>query len=253
MPSDLSDGSISRGEGTSGRPRKRSLIRWEVPHMSGADGTPYFIEMYINPQNIDFQSNKITRRVFTKGGYILQYWGEGLDQVNIRGTTGSGGIEALNALRDIYRSEQLALVKIVNSSYTNKRRQSLGQLAASVIMWYQGQGLRGYFETMSFTESADKLGMFEYTLAFVVAQIIGKRANYLPWHRKPWSTSDTPLSSEAADGQTKIGNLNVPPYTSKTASMRPSALQEDPKREGKSIYRSDLIVSPSTRPPFVVP
>jgi hypothetical protein len=206
---------------------KRSLIQWELPHLSQKQ----YIEMYINPQNINFASRKEINRIRTKGGYIAQYWGEDLDTITITGTTGDSGIEGINVMRDIYRSEQLALNRIVTqngvgSSLTtaggieDKRRQSLMQLAASVIMWYQGQGYRGYFTDMSYTESVDKLGLFDYTLTFMVVEMLGqRRKNFLPWHRHPWSTSETPNQegdqSQRGGGYqegVKVGVLNAPPF-----------------------------------------
>jgi hypothetical protein len=198
---------------------KRSLIQWELPHI----GENKFIEMYINPENLVFSSRKEINRVRTKGGYIAQYWGEDLDTYTISGTTGDAGIEGINVLRDVYRSEQLALFNIVSGlgpqGVSDKRRQSLMQLAASVIMWYQGQGYRGYFTDMSYTESTSKLGLFDYNMSFTVTEIIGsRRKNFLPWHRHPWSTSITPNQSSDqsisgggyAEGF-KVGVLNVPP------------------------------------------
>jgi hypothetical protein len=212
---------------------KRSLIQWQLPHL----GDNQFIEMYVNPQNLQFSSRKEINRVRTKGGFITQYWGEDVDTVNVQGITGSGGVEVINVLRDIYRSEQLALLEIVtNKDATDKRRQSLMQLAASVVMWYQGQGFRGYFTDMNYTENANNTGLFEYTLSFIVVEVIGKRKNFLPWHRHPWSTTQTPNvgpnQTVAGGGYlqgNKVGVLNLPPLdlgTSFTiAGIRPHVVQ----------------------------
>lgn len=194
---------------------KRSLIQWQVPHVGGDQ----FIEMYINPQNLTFTSRKEINRIRTKGGYVAQYWGEDLDTIAIQGTTGDAGIEGINALRDVYRSEQITLRNIVQNSESDKRRQSLMQLAASVIMWYQGEGYRGFFTDMSYTEAVGKLGLFDYNMNFTVTEILGsKRKNFLPWHRHPWSTTLTPNTGDDqsrrgggyAEG-IKVGVLNTPP------------------------------------------
>lgn len=193
---------------------KRSLIQWQVPHVGGDQ----YIEMYINPQNIVFTSRKEINRVRTKGGYIAQYWGEDLDTIAIAGTTGDSGIEGINVLRDVYRSEQITLRNIVQNSESDKRRQSLMQLAASVIMWYQGEGYRGFFTDMSYTEKA-AAGMFDYSMNFTVTEILGqKRKNFLPWQRHPWSTTLTPNTgvdqSQRGGGYAegiKVGVLNIPP------------------------------------------
>jgi hypothetical protein len=62
--------------------------------------------MFINPQNISYSHKKLITKERTKGGFTLQYWGEDLSQINISGTTGSAGIEGINALEEIYRAEQ---------------------------------------------------------------------------------------------------------------------------------------------------
>ena len=64
--------------------------------------------MFINPQNITYNHKKLITKEATKGGFTLQYWGEDLSVLNIQGTTGSSGIEGINALYEIYRSEQLS-------------------------------------------------------------------------------------------------------------------------------------------------
>jgi len=236
---------------------KRSLIQWEVPHI----GMNQTIEMYINPQNIQISSRKEINRVRTKGGYFAQYWGEDFDTITITGTTGSAGIEGINVLRDIYRSEQLTLAKIVQQSPEDKRRQSLMQLAASIVMWYQGQGYRGYFTDMQFTESADKIGLFDYTMTFMVVEYLGqRRRNFLPWHRHPWSTTDTPNldpthdQSRSGGGYVegrKVGVLNIPPFMLVTRDVTSSSgvsgvvqvaiLRPDPKDfEGSTITNNQI-------------
>jgi len=63
------------------------------------------VPFYINPQSFNIQENKIINSTLTKGGYSIQYWGEELTTISVGGTTGSGGIEAVNILRAIYRNE----------------------------------------------------------------------------------------------------------------------------------------------------
>jgi hypothetical protein len=79
----------------------RHMVRWFVPEAG-------VIEMYINPQGISYQEKKHITSHRTKGGYVLQYWGEELTQISINGTTGSSGIEGINVLHNVYRSEQIA-------------------------------------------------------------------------------------------------------------------------------------------------
>lgn len=79
----------------------RNMMRWMLPE-SG------IIDMYINPENVSYNDSKLITNARTKGGYTLQYWGEELGNIRLSGTTGSSGVEGINVLYDIYRSEQIA-------------------------------------------------------------------------------------------------------------------------------------------------
>lgn len=79
----------------------RNIITWYVPQF----GT---VRMYVNPSAISYNHKKLITKDLTKGGYTLQYWGEELTTLNISGTTGSSGIEGINALYEVYRAEQYA-------------------------------------------------------------------------------------------------------------------------------------------------
>lgn len=71
------------------------------------------IPVYINPDSFNIQSNKIISENLTKGGYSVQYWGENLNEIQASGTTGSGGIEAINVLYAVYRNEIIQFNKIL--------------------------------------------------------------------------------------------------------------------------------------------
>ena len=205
--------------------KTRTLITWEIPCLP----TPQFIEMYLNPNKIDIIEEKQITSTRTKGGFIAQYFGENLTRINIGGETGDGGIEALNVLHDVYRSEQLALIEILKSSgASSKRRQSLMQLAASVVMWYQGEGHRGYFTGMSYGETASN-GSITYSMSFTSVERIGRRKNFMPYHRRPWSTIETPSSPGQPMAQGggygtnyKKGELNMPQVNPDTGVLSDS-------------------------------
>ncbi len=46
-----------------------------------------------------------------------------------------------------------------------------------------GKVFRGYFESFSYTESVDRLGLFDYDIQFTVTQIRGYRTNNFAWQR----------------------------------------------------------------------
>ena len=79
----------------------RNIMHWLVP-----EGP--IVQMYINPQTASYKYKKAIQHQRTKGGFVVQYWGEDLGVVTLNGTTGTSGIEGINVLYDIYRNEQLA-------------------------------------------------------------------------------------------------------------------------------------------------
>jgi hypothetical protein len=106
---------------------KRNIITWFVPEFG-------IVKMFINPNNIEYSHRKLIESKRTKGGYSLQYWGEELSTMSIRGTTGSSGIEGINVLYEIYRAEQYAfdtnaLVLAANNDYA----QSLTSQATNLL------------------------------------------------------------------------------------------------------------------------
>lgn len=166
--------------------RTRQLIRWRVPMLG-------FVDMYINPQSFKIDEKKVIAKQRTKGGYVIQYWGEELATISIEGHTGSSGIEGINVLRKVYRAEQEAfksvsqvlidrlgsfsgantlqdlvgrsvagsigalagagLKTLIGNSPNPPLLPTLASLATSVELFYQGWVFRGYFENFSVTES----------------------------------------------------------------------------------------------------
>lgn len=78
----------------------RNLMRWLVPEQP-------IVQMYINPQSVNYDYSKQITETRTKGGFSLQYWGENLTTLTLNGTTGTSGIEGINVLYEVYRNEQL--------------------------------------------------------------------------------------------------------------------------------------------------
>lgn len=228
IPPSFSGGSIRQRKISNRRENAkatRNIISWLVPEVG-------IVQMYINPRQITYNDKKHIQSSRTKGGYLLQYWGEELGSVSLSGTTGSSGIEGINVLYDIYRAEQLAFdpfaliteanldksdlgdsffggVNADTASAENaverlfagdsvtsilgaasqealpetRSRPTLASLAFSVEMYYAGWVFRGYFVDFKVDESAEKIGLFEYTATFQVTQRRGIRLNFFPWHR----------------------------------------------------------------------
>ena len=188
----------------------RRMLRWMVPERG-------IIEMYINPQSLRFHKSKAVRAERTKGGFVVQYWGEELIVITISGHTGTSGIEGINVLDQVYRSEQIAFDVIAIESLAKSQnddqqflnslipgfgeltdflgdlgeetqgtglaipKPTLGFYATTVEMYWMGEVYRGFFESMDVTESATNLGIFDYNITFKATQKRGIRRNYLPW------------------------------------------------------------------------
>lgn len=204
--------------------KTRQLIRWRIP----AQG---YVDMYINPQNLKIDEKKVVKYQRTKGGYIVQYWGEELTKISLDGTTAASGIEGINILYDVYRAEQSAFQRVAQSmadrlnsfsvggsvssligaaskqqlgqsigtavsglfggSSTPEVLPTLGSLALSIELYYQGWVFKGFFENFSVTENVSNgPGVFMYTMNFVATDKRGTRTNTMPWHRMP-GTKDT--------------------------------------------------------------
>lgn len=203
----------------------RNMVRFLVPE-SG------IVEMYVNPQNITYSYKKLITQQRTKGGYTFQYWGEDLTKLRITGTTGTSGVEGINVLYDVYRAEQLAydpfalalaakqqeqanenqsvLAQVIGSFgdilqnaqssgvNTSTSKPTLASYAFGIEIYYSGWVFRGYFEDFVVEESADKLGLFNYAMNFVVTQRRGFRNNFLGWHRS------------ATNGPSDSGSNSIP-------------------------------------------
>jgi|15BtaG_2_1085339.scaffolds.fasta_scaffold00060_8 hypothetical protein len=99
----------------------------QSPYSSSDNGEVFWDkrQMYINPQSFAISEKKLVKADLTKGGYVVQYWGEDLPTIQVNGTTGSAGIEGINILRSIYRHEQTQFRRVLM-----KRQRAMAEAAA---------------------------------------------------------------------------------------------------------------------------
>lgn len=106
---------------------KRDVMKFLVPvtinslGRSGI-GNRAVVPFYINPETFRIQESKQIADTMTKGGYMIQYWGEKLTTIQASGTTGSGGIEAIHILRDVYRNEIIQFNNILRERSANQQQ-----------------------------------------------------------------------------------------------------------------------------------
>ena len=116
--------------------RKRKTIRWVLPKDTPEDlmdgindpnrfltNGRYVIPMYINPSSLGTTYNKIIQEVQTKGGFVVQYWGEKNIVLQMQGTTGSAGIEGIAIIERIYRHEQYEFERILARRLKNAKER----------------------------------------------------------------------------------------------------------------------------------
>ena len=193
--------------------RDKQVMTWRLPNGSS-------VQMYINPQNFTVDESKQINFTRTKGGFVVQYWGDNLTDITIEGTTGSSGIRGIEVLRQVYHSENRAFDLVAATQQSDLAsnlsgglnadnaagsifaelaranrnsnfllRPSLASLATSVMLFYQGVQYKGFFETFRVVESTAELGLFNYTIKFKATEIRGTRENFMPWHKEPIADS----------------------------------------------------------------
>lgn len=104
----------------------RHVAHWFVPEVG-------VIPMFINPQSMSQTHNKLINKERTKGGFIIQYWGEDLMTMNIEGHTGSSGVEGLNVLYEIYRAEQYMFDSIALTMAADSSISGIGDLVDGAL------------------------------------------------------------------------------------------------------------------------
>lgn len=124
-------------------------------------------------------SDSIADRLTGNFGDILGSVGSGLLGVAGQGLGGSF-------------IDQVSSTLETGASNPTRPKPTLASLAFQVEMYWSGWVYRGYFTDFSVTESANEIGLFNYSLNFTYTQKRGIRLNFFPWHR---SAVDGPSDS----------------------------------------------------------
>lgn len=105
------------------------------------------IPLYINPQVVRVNEQKIIQDNQTIGGFLIQYWGEKLTTINVNGTTGSGGVDAINILYRIYRNEQIEFRKLLLKRADELRNET--EKISSVSAGTVDESIYGAFDLLT--------------------------------------------------------------------------------------------------------
>jgi hypothetical protein len=127
---------------------KRQTMKFIVPisnegTISSSLSNKKTVEVYLNPERIDFREKKIQQSSVTKGGFMISYWGEDLPRLSVSGTTGSSGIEGIYILKDVYRNEQIVYKQILESRISTNIEN-----IQNIKTNEQGSSLAGLIETV---------------------------------------------------------------------------------------------------------
>jgi hypothetical protein len=126
----------------------RKTLKFLVPKNKGAIGSfsledRAIVPIYINPDTISIRERKIINKQLTKGGYLIQYWGEELPVISMNGTTGSSGIEGIHILRDVYRNEQMRVKEQLIRKLQNQSDAMIGSLSGLAKIGQQADSFFG--------------------------------------------------------------------------------------------------------------
>lgn len=224
---------------------KREMLTWRTPHLG-------YVQMYINPKSISIEDKKDLSTVRTKGGFVIQYAGESMTMISISGTTGSAGIEGINILESVFRSEQeafegvaiafeerlsamqfdsvlntvnlsqrfdLALGAIDTLRGNGRPVPTLASLATNIELFFQGVLYRGYFKSFRVTESSESAGIFNYDINFEAYGKQGVRRNFTAWHKQPFvpaAPQANPYSFRDLVDPVSVGTIPLPNLATNT-------------------------------------
>ena len=118
------------------------------------------------------------------GGAVASAIGQAVGNQTVGGITGSSLAQGILGADNF-------------GTFAPRNITSLAQIAFGIEMYYSGQINRGYFESMNVVERADNLGLFEYTIKFIVTQQRGYRLNQFSWQR---SAISGPSDNDTAGG-----------------------------------------------------
>lgn len=159
---------------------KRETIKFLIPTSmlsitSNSIGNRKIIPLYINPSTVQTTYSKNISETQTIGGFIIQYWGDRITTISINGTTGSGGIDAINILYEVYKAEQTSF----NTNLLARRKK----LQLAVENAQQGQtenpdGLRALDQVLfngAFTDIVDGVSnTMDYFKSAITGEEIGE-------------------------------------------------------------------------------
>lgn len=79
--------------------RRPMTFEWEIEKGKWATTT-----LYINPQRLSMQTQKLKSKAITRGGIFYHHWGDDHWTMSLSGTTGLAGMKGILRLEEAYKA-----------------------------------------------------------------------------------------------------------------------------------------------------
>lgn len=122
------------------------------------------ISLFINPQNIAVNKNILLNKQNTRGGFVVQFWGHDLETINVQAETGYFGMSKV----PLHAFELFKNYCYQGRYHKRKPYRSL----PLITMLYEGEGLRGYFNNLTYSIVKERPYIVTYNFTFTVVEKI---------------------------------------------------------------------------------
>lgn len=154
--------------------------------------------LHVNPKTMAFSYNKVIERMNTKGGFVEQHWGEGIDSIDFNIATGGfmrlySGLSNVTGGPGAYptegnRRETIAYDKYLDLLALFFNNGSIYDLNGKVVfqgalkVTFDGGIYIGWFSNFNVSETSQRPYQFELTANFTVDREI-QRFRSMPYGR----------------------------------------------------------------------
>jgi hypothetical protein len=144
--------------------------------------------LHVNPTSMSLQYNRQVDRIQTRGGYVEQHWGDSTAEISFENASGgfmrmfTGLSNITNPAYEGTRRETIAYDKYLDMLALFHNNGSVYDSRGSIVLQgiiqitFDGGVYRGWFNSFTVSESAEKPYQFQISAAFTVHKEI---ANWL--------------------------------------------------------------------------
>lgn len=181
----------------------------------------------VNPSSVNFNYTKLIERIQTKGGWVEQHWGEGLDNISFEMTTGGfkrlysglsnitgGGQDVRGTRREtINYDKYLDMLALFHNNGQVYDQNGQIVFSGKIKMTFDGGVYFGWFSDFNVQENASKPYQFDLSTSFTIEEEIlrlrtrpfSPQADFLDGRTGRFSTTGPTQGTETLDLLTDIG------------------------------------------------